>query len=74
MTKREQLLKKVKTKIANIKWTDSNLVAFAKIALDCGECPAFAACYNTRDCCKMMFDWLIAHGDEEVKNDKPRMA
>ena len=74
MTKREQLLKKVKTKIANVKLTDSNLAAFAKIALDCGECPAFAYYYNTRDCYKMMFDWLIAHGDEEVKNDQPRMA
>lgn len=70
MTKREQLLEKVKTKIANAKWTDSNLVAFAKIALPCGECPAFAACYNTRDCDQMMFDWLRTHGNEESDNDK----
>lgn len=44
MTKRERLWEKVKTTIVNTKWTDVSLAAFAETALNCDECPAFAAC------------------------------
>ena len=74
MTKREQLWEKVKTTIVNTKWTDSSLVAFARTALNCDECPVFAACDHTSGCCETLFDWLRAHGNEESENDKQTMA
>lgn len=67
MTEREQLLKKVKTTIVNTKWTDSSLVSFAKTALNCDECPVFMTCDYARNCSETMFDWLKAHGEEEVE-------
>lgn len=67
MTKREQLWEKVKTAIVNTKWTDSGLASFAKTALNCDECPAFAVCDPTMDCCETLFGWLRAHGNEEIE-------
>lgn len=66
MTKRERLWEKVKTTIFNTKWTDSSLVSFASTALNCDECPVFMTCGYT-SCSETMFDWLTAHGDEEVE-------
>lgn len=67
MTKRERLWEKVKTEIVNTKWTDSSLASFAETALNCDECPAFAACDYSTSCCVTLFGWLRVHGDEEVE-------
>ena len=67
MTKRERLLEKIKAKIANAKWTDKGLVSFAILALNCDECPAFETCDCECSCFVTVFDWLSAHGDEEVE-------
>lgn len=67
MTKRERLWEKVKTAIVNTKWTNRSLASFAATALNCDECPVFATCDHARRCCETMFDWLQAHGHEEVE-------
>lgn len=43
---------------------DSN---FSDTVFNCDECPAFTTCNCECSCFVTVFNWLNAHGDEEVE-------
>lgn len=69
MTKREQLLEKVKSNINTEKASDSR-IAYIKVTINCDECPC-GCLYKKplcgKNCFANLYEWLQEHGDEEVE-------